>query len=165
MFGTLEWLVLIIVEMPPYQPEPPPPRRRTLRTVLIVVGIVLVLCCAGAVAGGFFLFREVKQATDPAREATEEFVTDLESGDADAAYGRLCAGTRGRFTREAFLHGLSEQPRIQSHEIVGVNVSTVNGRVSATTTAELTFDTGFVDRHTFKLVKEDGQWKVCGQPF
>jgi hypothetical protein len=31
--------------------------------------------------------------------------------------------------------------------------------------AELSLDTGFVDQHTFRLVKEDGRWKICGQPF
>ncbi|MET8152941.1 hypothetical protein ACIBSW_34990 [Actinoplanes sp. NPDC049668] len=107
----------------------------------------------------------MQQATGPAREATSDFVTDLESGNADAAYGRLCAGTQSKFTREAFGLGLSAEPKIRSHEITGVNVSNYNGRVSATVTAKLTLDTGFVDQHTFALVEEDGQWKACGQPF
>jgi len=155
---------LIIMVIPTYQPAPPP-QRRTLRTVLIVVGVVLVLCCAGGVTGGFFLFRGVQQATEPARQAADEFVADLESGNAGAAYGRLCAGTQSDFTRTAFVEGLGAQSKIRGHEIVGVNVSNFNGRVSATVTAKLTLDTGFVDQHTFTLVKEDGQWKVCGQPF
>ncbi|MGE6955144.1 DUF4878 domain-containing protein, partial [Staphylococcus capitis] len=114
---------------------------------------------------GYFLFRGVQQATGPARQATDEFVADLESGNVDGAYGRLCASTRSTFTRKAFGQGLNGQPKIRSHEIVGVNVSNFNGRLSATATAKLTLDTGFVDQHTFRLVQEDGQWKVCGQPF
>ncbi|MEV6601521.1 DUF4878 domain-containing protein [Actinoplanes sp. NPDC051346] len=133
--------------------------------MLIVVGVVLVLCCAGGVTGGYFLFRGIQQATGPASQATDEFVADLKSGNADAAYGRLCASTRSKFSRETFVQGLSGQPQIRSHKIVGVNVSNLNGRVSATVTAKLTLDTGFVDQHTFALVKEYGQWKMCGQPY
>ncbi|GGQ86663.1 hypothetical protein GCM10010166_66010 [Couchioplanes caeruleus subsp. azureus] len=124
-----------------------------------------MLCCAGGVTGGYFFYRGIQQATGPAREATDEFVADLEARNADAAYGRLCASTRSKFTRNAFIQGLSGQPKINSHEIVGVNVSNVNGRVSATVTAKLTLETGFVDQHTFTLVKEDGRWRMCGQPF
>lgn len=152
--------------MPYPQPVPPPPRQRhTLRTVLIVVGAVLVLCCGGAVIGGIFFFRGVAQSTAPARQAADDFITDLESANATAAYGLLCADTRSQFTVEAFTDGLGRQSTIRSHEIQGVSVSNVNGKVSATVVANLTLDTGFVDRHTFPLVKEGGQWKVCGQPY
>ncbi|GGN99570.1 hypothetical protein GCM10010112_93520 [Actinoplanes lobatus] len=144
--------------------QPVPPPSRTLRTVVIVVSVVLVLCSCVA-AGGYFFISGIRQATGPASEAVEEFVADLESGDADAAYGRLCASTASNFTRQEFAQGISGQPAIRSHEIVGVNVSNVNGRVSATVTANLALDSGFVDRHTFTLVQQDGQWKVCGQPF
>ncbi|MBB3101584.1 hypothetical protein FHR83_009313 [Actinoplanes campanulatus] len=132
--------------------------------MVIIVGVVVVLCTC-VVAGGYFFVSGIQEATGPARQAAEEFVADLESGNSDAAYGRLCADTTSDFTREAFVQGLSGQPAIRSHEIVGVNVSNVNGRVSATVTANLTLDSGFVDRPTFPLVQEDGQWKVCGQPF
>jgi hypothetical protein len=44
-------------------------------------------------------------------------------------------------------------------------MSNVSGRVSGTVTTRLTLDTGFVDQHMFMLLKEDGQWKVCGQPY
>jgi hypothetical protein len=136
-----------------------------VRTVLIVVGVVLVLCCGGAVVGGFFLFRTVQEATGPAREATDAFITDLESGDRAAAYDLLCASTQRQFTRDAFAQGLDQQPKVRSHKIDWVNVSNFNGRVSATVTTQLTLDTGFVDQHNFALVKENGQWKVCGQPY
>ncbi|MFI6265343.1 hypothetical protein [Micromonospora sp. NPDC051006] len=148
----------------PYQ-VPQPPKRRTLRTVLIVVGVVVVLCCGGAGIGGFFLYKGVKGATDPARQAAESFVSDLEGGDADAAYGLLCSGTRGTYTRDAFVQGFAKQPKIRGHKVNGVNVSSVNGRTSATVNMALTLDSGFTDQHMFTLVKEDGAWKVCGQPY
>ncbi|MEV1145120.1 hypothetical protein [Micromonospora sp. NPDC049799] len=148
----------------PYE-VPPPPKRRTLRTVLIVVGVVVVLCCGGAGVGGFFLFKGVKGATDPARQAAESFVSDLEAGDAAKAYGQLCSDTRGRFTRDAFVEGVARQPKVRSHEVNGVNVSSYNGRTSARVSMALVLDSGFTDQHVFPLVKEDGAWKVCGQPY
>jgi hypothetical protein len=148
----------------PYQ-VPQPARRRTLRTVLIVVGVVVVLCCGGVAVGCFFLFKEINGATDPARQAAESFVTDLETGDVDAAYGLLCSDTRGRFTRDAFAEGVAKQPKIRGHEVNGVNVSSVNGRTSATVSMGLMLDSGFIDQHMFTLVKEDGVWKVRGQPY
>ncbi|MCM0674932.1 DUF4878 domain-containing protein [Micromonospora phytophila] len=148
----------------PYQ-VPQPPKRRTLRIVLIVVGVVVVLCCGGAGVGGFFLRKGVKGATDPARQAAESFVSDLEAGDADVAYGLLCSDTRGRFTRDVFVQGVAKQPKIRGHKVNGVNVSSVNGRTSATVSMALTLDSGFTDQHIFPLVQEDGAWKVCGQPY
>lgn len=148
----------------PYQ-VPQPPERRTLRTVLIVVGVVVVLCCGGAGIGGFFLYKGIKGATDPARQAAESFVGDLEADDADAAYGLLCSDTRTRYTREVFVQGIAKQPKIRSHKVNGVNVSSVNGRTSATVNMALILDSGFTDRHLFTLVKEDDAWKVCGQPY
>ncbi|SCG40542.1 protein of unknown function [Micromonospora echinaurantiaca] len=133
--------------------------------MLIVVGVVLVLCCGGAGVGGFFLYKGVKGATDPARQAAESFVTDLEAGDTDGAYGQLCSQTRGRYARDAFARGVAQQPKIRGHKVNGVNVSTVNGRTSATVNMALTLDSGFTDQHTFLLVKEDGAWRVCGQPY
>jgi hypothetical protein len=154
--------------MPGWQPVPPAPKpgnSRTLRTVLIVVGVVLLLCCGGAIVGGVFLFRGVSHAVGPARDAADEFMTDPQTGDLPGAYDRLCADTRSRFTRDVFVDGAAVQPKIKSHRIVGVNVSNYNGKSSATVTAELTLDTGFVDRHAFTLVNEDGTWKVCGRPY
>jgi hypothetical protein len=149
----------------PAQPPAPPKPRHTLRIVLIVVGVVLVLCCGGAIVGGFFLFRTVQTATAPARAAADAFITDLESGNRAGAYDRLCSSTQRQFTRDAFAQGIDRQPKVRSHAIDGVNVSNINGQVSGTVSTRLTMDTGFVDRHNFVLVKEDGQWKVCGQPY
>ena len=72
--------------------------------------------------GGSFLYKGIKGATDPARQAAELFVSDLEAGDADAAYGLLCSDTRGRYTRDAFVQGVAKQPKIRGHKVNGVNV-------------------------------------------
>lgn len=130
-----------------------------------MVGVVALLCCAGAVIGGIQLFRSANSANDAVRQATEAFVTDLQGGDYAGAYGQLCADTRSNFSQSQFSQGVQSQPRITSHSLTGSSVSNVNGRVSAQVAMDLTLDTGFVERHVFVLVKEDGVWKVCGQPY
>ncbi|GGM29753.1 DUF4878 domain-containing protein [Dactylosporangium sucinum] len=149
-----------------YQVPQQPQRSRTLRTVLIVVGVVLAVCCVGAGVGGYFLFRNVKDAVGPTRDAAEAFVQYLEAGNTDAAYDSLCADTRGAYTREAFAAGVAKQPKIKDHAVQGVFVNTgSNGRTTGTVTMRLTLDTGFTDQHTFVLLKENGTWRVCGQPY
>jgi hypothetical protein len=144
---------------------PQPPKRRTLRTVLIVVGVVVVLCCGAAGVGGYFFFKSIGDATEPAKQAAEAFVSDLERGDVDAAYGRLCEGTRNKYARDAFAEGVAKQPKIRSHAVRGVNVSNYNGKTRATVSMVLTLDSGFTDQHAFPLVQEDEAWKICGQPY
>jgi hypothetical protein len=142
-----------------------PRRRNTLRNVLIIVGVLVVLCCGGAVIGGVFLVKAGLSAIRPAQDATDAFVTDLESGNYSGAYGRLCAGTRSEFTEDRFSRGVQAQPHIRGHRLVGAWVGNINGHTSATVTVELTQDGGFVDHHTFPLVKEGDAWKVCGEPY
>lgn len=104
-------------------------------------------------------------ATEPAKTAAEAFVTDLEAGNVDAAYGQLCAATRSKYTLEVFKNGVSKRPKITGHSFGGVNVTNYNGKTSATVVLTLTSDTGFTDRHTFPLVKDGDSWHVCGDPY
>jgi hypothetical protein len=77
----------------------------------------------------------------------------------------LCQQTRSAFPRIEFAQGVSTQPMITSHSIDGAMLRNVNGKTSATVTASLTLSTGFVDNHTFTLIKEGDDWKVCGNPY
>jgi hypothetical protein len=149
----------------PFPPAPPPRKSHTVRIVLIVVGAVLVVCCAGGIVGGVSLFRGVARATGPALKVADEFVTDLQSGDTSGAYDLLCDSTRGAFTPEAFARGVTSQPRIVSHRTGRVNVTSGTGGSTAVVAMKLTMQNGFVDEHTFPLVKEDSRWKVCGGPY
>jgi hypothetical protein len=154
---------------PPYPPSSypasPPKKRNNLRLVLIIVGAVLVVCCGGAIGGGIWLFKNVQGAVAPAREAADGFIRDLEAGNYGGAYGRLCQQTKDRFSQAEFEQGVRGQPALTGHRIMGVSVNNVNGRQSGLVTAELTYTSGFVDRHTFPLSLENGSWKVCGQPY
>ncbi|MEU4243659.1 hypothetical protein [Actinoplanes sp. NPDC026619] len=151
--------------MPPPPPPPPPKRSNTLRTVLIVVGVVLVLCCAGGVIGGVFLYKGVKTAVGPVRDVADEFITDLEHDDTTSAYELLCSDTQNAFPPATFARGVSSQAKIDSHKITNTMIRNTNGSTSATVVASLTMSTGFVDQHTFVLIKESGTWKVCGNPY
>ncbi|GAA2358542.1 hypothetical protein [Dactylosporangium salmoneum] len=149
----------------PYAVPQAPPPKKTWRVVLIVVGAVLVLCCGGLGVGGYFLFKGVKEATGPALDAANQFVVNLEHGDTDAAYEQLCAGTRTAYTKDAFADGVAKQPKITAHKTTGVNVASINGRTTATATMTLTLDSGFSEQHAFPMLKESGDWKICGRPY
>jgi hypothetical protein len=142
-----------------------PKRRSTNRSVLSIVGIVLLVCFGGLLVGGFYLITSVRNATVPVRDAGEAFAGDLEAGNLDGAYGRLCRATRGDYSREEFAAVERAQPALTGHRILGVTVSTVNGRRTGQVIAELTRANGSVERHSFLLVEEDGTWKVCGSPY
>lgn len=151
--------------MPGWQPMPPPRESHTLRNVVLILSALLVLCCAGAVVGGVFLFRGVAREGAPVRAAADTFITDLQEENLPHAYGLLCDGTRDRFSAGDFADGVNGQPKISGHEIDNVRVMNQNGHLVATVTANLTLDTGFVDHHAFPLIKQRGEWKVCGQPY
>jgi hypothetical protein len=148
-------------------PEPVPQQRRTRTTkrVLIVVGVVLVLCCGGAVTGGVVLFKSVLGATGPARDNVGTFLDQLAAGETGAAYEDLCTATRDQFTAEQFAQIVNDRPKIVRRSIVGTNVMNSNGHVSAAVSAEIQYADGSSDAHLFRLVKEGGAWKICGQPY
>ncbi|MET8154171.1 hypothetical protein ACIBSW_12610 [Actinoplanes sp. NPDC049668] len=133
--------------------------------MLIIVGVVVVLCCGGLGVGSYFLIKSVKNATEPARQAAEAFVVDLERADVDGAYGLLCSDTQGTYTRETFADWVTKQPKIRNHAVRGVNVKSHNGQTKAIVNMALTRDSGSTDQHAFLLVQEDGAWKICGQPY
>jgi hypothetical protein len=149
----------------PYQPAPPPKNNNTLRIVLIVVGAVAVLCCGGGIIGGVYLFHSYTTESGPARDAADQFVTDLQTGDAADAYGLLCDDTRGAMTPDRFAQGVAAQPKIAGHKSAGVKVSTGTDGTTAIVTMNLTMQNGFAEQHAIPMVKEDGAWKVCGSPY
>ncbi|MBO0867867.1 MAG: hypothetical protein J2P15_04825 [Micromonosporaceae bacterium] len=145
--------------------QPPPKNKHTLRTVLIIVGVVLVVCCAGGIAGGYAIYRGVNAATGPARDTVNTFLGDLEGGNTAGAYAYLCGSTRQKYTTDAFTAVLGQRPKLVSHSITGTSVNNVNGTVSASVSARLSFVDGSSDLHVFILNKEGGGWRICGDPY
>ena len=146
-------------------PPPPPQKNNTTKIVLIVVGVVAALCCCGAVVGGFWLFKSAATAVGPARSAADAFLDHLESGETDVAYTYLCSQARDEFTAEQFDEIVAGRPTMAGHEILGTIVNNNNGRVSASVNAGLTYADGSSETHSLKLIKEDGNWRVCGNPY
>lgn len=145
-----------------YMPPPPPAKpRNNLRTILIVVGIVLVLCCGGAVAGGFFLFRTVSDAIGPVQDGAKAYADAIVAENYPAAYGHLCKRMRDVIPQETFAAGTKKSFDIESYSVTGTNVSTVNGRTTATVTMRVTLSDGLSRTQIFPMVQEDGSWKVC----
>jgi hypothetical protein len=133
-----------------------------VKIVLIVLAVVLVLCCCGGGAGAYLFFDD---RTKAAGEATSAFLSDLESGDLSAAYGRLCAGTRERFEQPSF-EAVVGKRRPVGHDLHwGGSYNNAGGVETATVTADVTYSTGPKEAHAFPLRKEDGAWKVCGNPY
>lgn len=133
-----------------------------MKIVLIVLAVVLALCCCGGGVGAYLFF---DGATKPAREATSAFLTELESGDLTAAYDRLCDSTKIRLDRPAFAQAI-DQRRPVSHDLHwGGSYSNDNGVETAVITADMTYAGGGKDARAFRMLKEDGAWKPCGNPY
>lgn len=144
---------------------PQPRKSNTTRTVLIVIASVVALCCIAGAVIGFVAYRGVKTTIDPARDATRVFVNDLQTSQLTDAYNHLCGLTQASFSPPVFEAYVQAQPRITGYKFTGFSLSTVNGKQTATVTADLTLDGGAIDHHSFLLSHDSGQWLVCGQPY
>ncbi|WP_018348919.1 hypothetical protein [Longispora albida] len=141
------------------------PKRNTTKIVLIVVGVVLAVCCLGGVGGGFLFYRTIKGATQPASDAAEKFIVALEGEKYEEAHGQLCSSARTRYTVEQVSSIAKARGKVTGHDIRNVSVSNYNGDKSATVRARLDYAGGASGEHFFRLVDEDGTWRVCGQPY
>ncbi|GLY23388.1 DUF4878 domain-containing protein [Micromonospora sp. NBRC 101691] len=147
-----------------YQPIPAPSApRRTTRNVLIAVGVVLVLCCLGGSISGFWIYRSVSDAVAPVSDSTTTYLDAVRRGDHSTAYGQLCAPMRNRVSEADFTRMQAAQPRLSDYDITGVHVANTNGRTEGTATVRLTQENGTETTQIFRLVKEDGAWRVCQQ--
>jgi hypothetical protein len=155
------------VPVPPAPVLPVPQRRSTTKIVLLVVGAVLAVCCVGGVVGvvgGLFLERTTTSAAG-VKASVNTFVDHLQAGEYDAAYDSLCTSTRESFTVTQFTAIAAGRPRPVAHSVTDVNVSNINDHVSASATATLKFADGSSESHLFPLEREQGAWKVCGDPY
>jgi hypothetical protein len=160
-----------VTYLPPPQPDQPTPHpsaqtepgkpRRPLRTVLIIVGIVLVVCCGIGVAGGIYAFRSVSNTLGPVQDGAKTFFEKVMGG--PGAYDLLCSDAKAAISRKEFDdHNVTS--RLRGYRITGTNVSTINGRTTATVTVELTYGAN-TETHLVPMVNEGGTWKVCGHPY
>ncbi|MET7751311.1 hypothetical protein [Micromonospora sp. NPDC005367] len=145
-----------------YEPIMVPPKNpRTRRTVLVVVGVVLSLCCVGGVIVGIMLRNLSQEADGPARETVDAFAGAMVERDFPTAYGQLCGQLQGGQSQADFVRQQSGQFTATSYEIVGLNVTNMNGRVRGDVHVRWVLADGSGGTQVLSLVKEDDDWRIC----
>jgi len=136
-----------------------------MRGALSLAAAGLFVCCVGAAGLGAWNYQQIRQSSSGARTAAEAFLHDVTRADTAGAYDRLCGDTRERWSRDDFVQRLSVPPTITRYAIDDVAVATDRGQVRGTVTATLTRRSGTTDQREIPMVKDGGQWRVCGDPF
>lgn len=133
------------------------------RTALLVVGVVLVVCCVGAAGLGLWNYQLLRGTDGPVRAAADGFLRDVSSaGTAAAAYDRLCAATRDRWTRDEFVRRSTGPDAVIRYTIDRVRVATRGGRPEGTVNAKLVRRSGTVDERALRVIRNGDTWQVCG---
>ncbi|CRK56231.1 hypothetical protein [Alloactinosynnema sp. L-07] len=114
----------------------------------LLAGAVALVLAAGVVVGSVLFFRE--EPVSPIRTA-RVFVDAVNVQDTKALAGVTCASDKNR-TDQVFLAGGFR-----------LTLESVDGESDRPTFTVLATDmsTGGVDRRTFPLIQEDGEWRVC----
>ncbi|MGC4807819.1 hypothetical protein [Micromonospora sp. DT233] len=142
----------------------PARRGRPARTGALAAAAGLGLCLVGAAGLGAWNVQVVTGAAGPVRETADGFLRDVAAGDADRAYGRLCADARTRWSGSGFAAWLRTPPRVTGYEITDVRVATRGGRPRGTVAVRLIRDGGAGAAHDLPVVRDDDGWRVCGDP-
>ncbi|MEH1168490.1 hypothetical protein V6V47_24200 [Micromonospora sp. CPCC 205539] len=136
-----------------------------MRTGLVFAGFGVVLCCVGVAGLGAWNLQTVRQAAGPIRETADGFLGEMTVGDTDGAYERLCKDARSKWSAIGFTSWVRTPPMVTDYEITDVSVSTRGGRPHGTVTVRLTRAGGTSEERQLPVVREGGDWRVCGDPF
>ncbi|GIJ29136.1 hypothetical protein Vqi01_42980 [Micromonospora qiuiae] len=143
----------------------PARRRRPVRAGLALAGAAVALCCVGVAGLGAWNVQVVTQAAGPVRNTAEGFLREVTAGDTDAAYRRLCADARTRWSQLGFTSWVRTPPVVRDYEILDVSVATRAGRPYGTVTVRLTRESGTTEQRDLSVVRDDGGWRICGDPY
>lgn len=130
--------------------------------MLIVVTVAVVLGCLCAGGAIFAGYKILKSASTEPRAAVHAFVADLAAGDTNSAYEKLCTKTQAGFSRTDFATVVAAAPRPTKAKINGFSIS---NNQSARIDTTLTLVDGRTQAHSFELANEDGDWRICGNPY
>lgn len=139
--------------------------RRPVRTGLLLGGLTMLLCLVGVAGLGAWNMQVVTQAGGPVRETADGFFQELSAGDVERAYQRLCAQARSRWSEVGFAGWARTPPAVTGYEILDVSVRTKAGRPIGEVTVRVTREGGTAEERRLPVVKEDGEWRVCGDPY
>ncbi|MFG2036473.1 hypothetical protein [Dactylosporangium sp. NPDC048998] len=135
---------------------------KTAKIIIFSLIGVFVVCCGGGAAGLFFI---VNSASKDAKVAAGDFLTALEAGNNEGAYALLCGTAQTNYGPEEFA-SIVKQNAPASHDLSwGGSYSNDLGVETASITATITYKSGSKGDHTFAMRKENGAWKVCGDPY
>ncbi|SBT41453.1 Rv0361 family membrane protein [Micromonospora auratinigra] len=140
-------------------------RRRPLRAGVLVGGLGVGLCLVGVAGVAVWNAQVVLQANGPVRETADTFLRQVAAGETGPAYGKLCREARGKWSEVGFGSWVRTPPQVSGYEIVDVSVATRGGRPRGTVTVRLTRDGGGSEERQLPVVQEDGEWRICGDPF
>lgn len=149
-----------------------PERPRGNRKRLIVGLLVLALAVIGGVAGGIAYLTNQDDGPSDERKielAVRDYYTDLNSGGWEAALGSMCASSRAPYEAlpedgKAKVRVAKFEAVVNSVEIVEVDGDMAKVSVGGTFTTHLN-DGGpqrTVNNTVLAMVKEDGDWLMCG---
>jgi hypothetical protein len=136
-----------------------------VRTSLLLAGVAVGLCLVGVAGLGAWNVQVVTGASGPVRDTADGFLREVAAGDADRAYGRLCAEARSRWSGPGFAAWLATPPQVTGYEITDVSVATSGGRPRGTVRVRLIREGGGGEDRELPVVREDDGWRVCGDPW
>ena len=139
--------------------------RRAKRTALVLALFALGLCLIGAAGLGLASLQTVQRADDPVRDTADGFLREMIAGDTAAAYGRLCADARTRWSEQGFTAWVRTPPLLAAYQIEKVTVATREGRPHGTVRVQLSRDAGPGQNRELTVIREDDAWRVCGDPW
>ena len=147
----------------PWPPYPPagfvPPRRRRSRWLTVGLPIGLVLLLGGCGAAITLFVTSIGSSIGPAQQAATAYAKALVDQRWSDAQAMLCSQDRVATADQLAAH--YSTPRLTGYTVDGVNVSNVNGQVSATATIRFDTADGLHNSTTLPLTKEGDTWHPC----
>lgn len=141
--------------VPPPQTAPGAPRRQRGKGWIVALVLVLGLIVAMAIAGTVLFITR----TLPPYNGTQDFLSDVQHGNDDAAAGRLCSSESGDTgVVQDVRDKLGGNIKSISANAFGVDRSGASARVDFS----VTYDNGRSSRSfSIPVVDENGTWKAC----
>jgi hypothetical protein len=121
---------------------------------LAVAGLILGIVNLAAWGGGGFSWWQV---TIPERELARHFVNDVSRGNSAAIFAESTPDVTAAKLQaiDWFAKGT-----VQSVNITGTNIQTVNGFVTGSVNCDIHLSDGKTESASFDLIKTMGSWKV-----
>ncbi|TDC40944.1 hypothetical protein [Micromonospora sp. KC213] len=139
--------------------------RRPVRAAVLFGVLAVALCLIGMAGLGAWNVQVVTGASGPVRQTADGFLRELSAGEIERAYDRLCAQAREKWSEIGFTGWVRTPPVVAGYEIQRVSVRTKAGRPVGEVAVRLTREGGAGEQRILSVVKEDGGWRVCGDPF